>query len=120
MKYLRITVCGIAMLFMANGLAQTVSAQIPALSDCSNMTSQQLANFAKKDFLQDRLPRWDETKKALGSGNPVVWVNENDIVAKGDSRIVPLKVRGRSSDKQYMVNIDCQKSEISYTEQTVR
>ncbi|PHM46852.1 protein YebF [Xenorhabdus miraniensis] len=83
---------------------------------CKNLTKDQVAAQVKQDFLQNRINRWNEDRKQLGTSKPIAWVNVNDITGDENALQVPLIVRGSKKDKSYNVTIDCQKETINYSE----
>ncbi|KMJ45583.1 protein YebF [Xenorhabdus khoisanae] len=83
---------------------------------CKNLTNDQVAAQVKQDFLQNRINRWSEDRKQLGTSKPIAWVNVNDITGDENALQVPLIVRGSKKDKSYNVTIDCQKETINYSE----
>ncbi|MDC9615327.1 protein YebF [Xenorhabdus khoisanae] len=83
---------------------------------CKNLTKDQVAAQVKQDFLQNRINRWSEDRKQLGTSKPIAWVNVNDITGDENALQVPLIVRGSKKDKSYNVTIDCQKETINYSE----
>ncbi|MFO6295975.1 protein YebF [Rahnella selenatireducens] len=103
-----------------SGLVQTAQADEPevrtaTVTPCANATKDELAALVKRDFLQNRIPRWDTDKKALGTSTPVAWVDAGSISGDNKKWDIPLKVRGDHADKTYDVTLNCQLGEISYS-----
>ncbi|WP_029818027.1 protein YebF, partial [Yersinia pestis] len=86
--------------------------KVPA---CIGLNQSQVATQVKRDFLQNRIPRWEADKKQLGTDKPVVWINVVDIIGKDDIWQVPLIARGNKGDKTYQVVLDCKSGTMTYT-----
>ena len=103
-----------------SGLSQIAQADEPevrtaTVTPCSTATKEDVAALVKRDFLQNRIPRWDADKKALGTSTPVAWVVTDSISGSNAKWNVPLTVRGDQTDKTYQVTLNCQIGEISYS-----
>ncbi|AJJ29073.1 TPA: protein YebF [Yersinia enterocolitica] len=107
-------------LIVASGLLGVIShvqaqeprvAKVPA---CTGLTPSQVATQVKRDFLQNRITRWEADKKGLGTDSPVVWISTVDITGKDDIWQVPLTARGKKGDKTYQVVLDCKAGTITY------
>ncbi len=83
------------------------------VSPCPDLNAPQVAELIKQDYTQNRFPRADDDKKALGE-TIVTQVNPEDITGSGDNWQAPLKIRGQSADRAFAVTLDCQAGEISY------
>ncbi|MBC8953697.1 protein YebF [Xenorhabdus sp. PB62.4] len=94
----------------------TENERVAKFISCKNLTKDQVAAQVKQDFLQNRINRWNEDRKQLGTSKPIAWVNVNDITGDENALQVPLIVRGSKKDKSYNVTIDCQKETINYSE----
>ncbi|OCQ52838.1 Colicin-M immunity protein [Photorhabdus australis subsp. thailandensis] len=92
------------------------SKRVDKFISCDNLTKSQIAAQVKRDFLQNRINRWLEDRKQLGTSTPVAWINVENITADKDVLGVPLTVRGSKRDKDYRVIVDCQQNTISYNE----
>ncbi|WP_036769769.1 protein YebF [Photorhabdus australis] len=92
------------------------SKRVDKFISCDNLTKSQIAAQVKRDFLQNRINRWLEDRKQLGTSTPVAWINVENITADKDVLGVPLTVRGSKRDKDYRVVVDCQQNTISYNE----
>ncbi|WP_413738670.1 YebF family protein [Sodalis sp. RH21] len=96
--------------------AQSKKGQPPRtfkVSPCPDLNAPQVAELIKQDYTQNRFPRADDDKKALGE-TIVTQVNPEDITGSGDNWQAPLKIRGQSADRAFAVTLDCQAGEISY------
>ncbi|MDR5610124.1 MAG: protein YebF [Arsenophonus sp.] len=82
--------------------------------NCDNLNPQQIGAKVKNDFIQTRLPNWNEDKKLLGSSNVVAWINNNNITAIKHGYRIPLSVRGVKKDVSYQVIVNCQDETITY------
>ncbi|CAQ83935.1 MULTISPECIES: protein YebF [Photorhabdus] len=114
----RVGLSGAALLFT---ISFTVSAvpetkRVDKFVSCDNLTKSQIAAQVKRDFLQNRINRWSEDRKQLGTSTPVAWINVENITADKDVLEVPLTVRGSKHDKDYRVVVNCQQNTISYSE----
>src|SRR5688572_6587282 len=103
-----------------SGLSEFAQADEPevrtaTVTPCSTATKEDVAALVKRDFLQNRIPRWDADKKVLGTSTPVAWVVTDSISGSNAGWNVPLKVRGDHTDKTYQVTLNCQIGEISYS-----
>ncbi|ADW74484.1 MULTISPECIES: protein YebF [Rahnella] len=103
-----------------SGLSQVAQADEPevrtaTVTPCSTATKDEVAALVKRDFLQNRIPRWDADKKVLGTSTPVAWVVTDSISGNNARWNIPLKVRGDHTDKTYQVTLNCQIGEISYS-----
>ncbi|WP_350305302.1 protein YebF [Photorhabdus viridis] len=109
---------GAALLLTVSFAASAVSEgkRVDKFVSCDNLTKSQIVAQVKRDFLQNRINRWSEDKKQLGTSTPVAWVNEENITGDKDILKVPLTVRGSKRDKDYRVVVDCQQNTISYGE----
>ncbi|TKI08231.1 protein YebF [Martelella alba] len=85
------------------------------VSACPDLNAIQVADLIKQDYTENRFPRFEDDKQALGSDNIVAWVNPEDVTGTGDDWQAPLQVRGAAADRSYQVSLDCQKGEISYS-----
>ncbi|EIR77930.1 protein yebF [Yersinia pestis PY-34] len=100
------------------GMMGSVHAQEPRVVKvpaCIGLNQSQVATQVKRDFLQNRIPRWEADKKQLGTDKPVVWINVVDIIGKDDIWQVPLIARGNKGDKTYQVVLDCKSGTMTYT-----
>lgn len=84
-----------------------------AFVSCQNLTEPQIAAQVKKDFINNRLPRWADEKAILGK-KAIAWVNDNDVTKTDSGYTIPLTVRGSKSDLQYRVAVDCEQDTITY------
>ncbi|MGL4860058.1 MAG: protein YebF [Enterobacteriaceae bacterium] len=84
------------------------------IADCSKFKQPEVATMVKNDFLRNRLPGWDNDKRQLGKGDPVAWINQDEISHHEGVWQITLSVRGSSSDKRYDVTVDCNKGQITY------
>lgn len=98
-------------------LAQAAESEIrtATVAPCSNAGKDEIAALVKRDYLQNRIPRWDTDKKTLGTSTPVAWVVPDSISGDNAKWNIPLKVRGDHTDKTYQVTLNCQLGEISYS-----
>lgn len=83
-------------------------------ANCTNIDNDQIAVRVKNDYLQNRLPRWQDDKKLLGS-KPVANINANEVVKNGNNYQVTLGVRGARTDLRYNVAVNCDDNTITYT-----
>ncbi|MGG8470212.1 protein YebF [Rahnella sp. PAMC25617] len=103
-----------------SSLSQVAQADEPevrtaTVTPCATATKDDVAALVKRDFLQNRIPRWDADKKVLGTSTPVAWVVTDSISGSNAKWDIPLKVRGDHTDKTYQVTLNCQIGEISYS-----
>ncbi|KAA1186388.1 protein YebF [Photorhabdus heterorhabditis] len=114
----RVGLSGAALLFTVSFtvFAVSESKRVDKFVSCNNLTKSQIAAQVKRDFLQNRINRWSEDRKQLGTSTPVAWVNAENITGDKDVLKVPLTVRGSKRDKDYRVIVDCQQNTISYSE----
>ncbi|AKA37460.1 hypothetical protein NE897_01705 [Yersinia ruckeri] len=110
-----------AMVVMLGSMSVSAQTQEPQqrmakLPACVGLNSAQVAAQVKRDFLQNRIVRWDNDKKILGTDAPVVWVSPDDIMGKDDIWEVPLTVRGTKASKNYDVMLNCVEGTISYSQ----
>lgn len=82
-------------------------------ASCVNLDKEQLATRVKNDYLLNRLPRWQDDKKALGP-KPVANINANDVIKRDNSYHVILNVRGARTDLRYNVEVNCDDNKITY------
>ncbi|CNE96522.1 protein YebF [Yersinia nurmii] len=85
------------------------------LPTCVGLTQAKVATQVKRDFLQNRIVRWESDKKLLGTATPVAWVSPDDINGKDDIWEVPLTVRGTKANKSYDVVLNCVEGTITYS-----
>ncbi|CAI0765381.1 protein YebF [Serratia entomophila] len=83
---------------------------------CAGLQPAEVAAQVKRDFLQNRITRWESDKKLLGTATPIAWVSPDAISGKDQVWQVPLTVRGTRLDKIYNVTLDCNSGEITYGE----
>ncbi|OVZ91164.1 hypothetical protein CBW58_14465 [Yersinia frederiksenii] len=98
-------------------ITHSVQAQEPRVAKvpaCTGLNQSQVATQVKRDFLQNRITRWEADKKQLGTDSPVVWISAVDITGKDDVWQVPLTARGNKGDKTYQVVLDCKAGSITY------
>ncbi|AHM74393.2 hypothetical protein LC20_03140 [Yersinia hibernica] len=103
------------------GVISSVQAQEPRVAKvptCTGLNQSQVATQVKRDFLQNRITRWETDKKLLGTDSPVVWISAADITGKDDVWQVPLTARGGKGDKTYQAVLDCKAGTITYTLRT--
>ncbi|NHB91308.1 protein YebF [Photorhabdus cinerea] len=114
----RVGLSGAALLFTVSFavFAVSESKRVDKFVSCNNLTKSQIAAQVKRDFLQNRINRWSEDRKQLGTSTPVAWVNAENITGDKEVLKVPLTVRGSKRDKDYKVIVDCQQNTISYSE----
>lgn len=103
-----------------SGMSQMAQAAEPevrtaTVAPCSTASKDEIAALVKRDFLQNRIPRWDADKKTLGTSTPVAWVVPDSISGDNARWEIPLKVRGDHTDTTYQVTLNCQLGEISYS-----
>ncbi|GBU13202.1 hypothetical protein AwEntero_18030 [Enterobacterales bacterium] len=84
------------------------------VTPCGNASKDEIAALVKRDFLQNRITRWDADKKLLGTSTPVVWISSDSITGDNAKWNIPVKVRGDRTDKTYPVTLNCQLGEITY------
>ncbi|MEQ4922304.1 protein YebF [Proteus hauseri] len=82
-------------------------------ASCINLDKDQLATRVKNDYLQNRLPRWQDDKKELGP-KPVVTINANDVIKMDNNYHITLNVRGARTDLRYNVEVNCDEKKITY------
>lgn len=97
-------------------VAQAAEADIrtATIAPCNNVSKDEVAALVKRDFLQNRITRWDEDKKLLGTSTPVVWISTDSITGDSAKWNVPVKARGNRAEKTYPVTLNCQLGEITY------
>ncbi|MFI8415675.1 protein YebF [Serratia sp. NPDC078593] len=108
------SILAVALLAMATS-AQAQQVRTAKVAPCTGLQAPDIAAQVKRDFLQNRITRWDADKKQLGTDKPIAWVNPDAIVSKDDVWQLPLTVRGSKLDKIYRVTLNCKSGEISYT-----
>jgi hypothetical protein len=84
------------------------------IAPCNNASKDEVAALVKRDFLQNRITRWDEDKKLLGTSTPVVWISTDSITGDSANWRVPVKARGNRAEKTYPVTLNCQLGQITY------
>ena len=109
----------IALLAMM-GASTTVWAQdheqrTAKVGQCEGLQPADIAAQVKRDFLQNRITRWESDKKLLGTATPIAWVSPDAISGKDQVWQVPLTVRGTKADKTYNVTLNCNTGEIAYS-----
>ncbi|WP_193015159.1 protein YebF [Proteus sp. FME41] len=82
-------------------------------ASCINLDNNQLVTRVKNDYLQNRLPRWQEDKKALGP-KPVASINANEVIKMDNNYQMILNVRGARTDLRYNVQVNCDDNTITY------
>ncbi|MEQ4986880.1 protein YebF [Proteus vulgaris] len=82
-------------------------------ASCVNLDNNQLVARVKNDYLQNRLPRWQEDKKALGP-KPVASINANEVIKMDNNYQMVLNVRGARTDLRYNVQVNCDENTITY------
>ncbi|MBQ0215428.1 protein YebF [Proteus vulgaris] len=82
-------------------------------ASCVNLDNNQLVTRVKNDYLQNRLPRWQEDKKALGP-KPVASINANEVIKMDNNYQMVLNVRGARTDLRYNVQVNCDENTITY------
>ena len=87
-----------------SGMSQMAQAAEPevrtaTVAPCSTASKDEIAALVKRDFLQNRIPRWDADKKTLGTSTPVAWVVPDSISGDTARWEIPLNVRGDPTDK---------------------
>lgn len=82
-------------------------------ASCVNLDNNQLVTRVKNDYLQNRLPRWQEDKKALGL-KPVASINANEVIKMDNNYQMVLNVRGARTDLRYNVQVNCDENTITY------
>ncbi|CAI2465103.1 Uncharacterised protein [Serratia ficaria] len=106
----------IALLTMA-GLSTAAQAQeqrTAKVAQCAGLQPAEVAAQVKRDFLQNRITRWEADKKLLGTATPIAWVSPDAISGKDQVWQVPLRVRGTRLDMTYHVTLNCNSGEITY------
>lgn len=86
------------------------------VGQCAGLDTSGVAAQVKRDYLQNRITRWESDKQFLGTATPIVWISPESITGKDDVWQVPLSVRGDKGDKSYSVTLNCQTGEIRYSE----
>lgn len=82
----------VALLAMA-GLTTTVQAQeqrSAKVAQCQGLQPADVAAQVKRDFLQNRITRWESDKKLLGTATPIAWISPEAITGKDAVWQVPL------------------------------
>lgn len=86
--------------------------------NCYQTSDEQVQTFVKNDFLQ-RMKRWDDDAKLLGTRTPeITWEKiertppENKI--KQDILLLPFKAKGPNSTKRYFGMYQCEKGYVEY------
>lgn len=108
----------IALLAMA-GLSTVVQAQeqrSAKIAPCAGLQPADVAAQVKRDFLQNRIPRWEADIKLLGTTTPIAWISPEAISGKDQVWQVSLTVRGTQTDKTYNITLNCRSGEISYSD----
>lgn len=100
--------------FLSSAQAEEQPIRTAKISSCLNMSKSELAAMVKRDFLQNRITRWDVDKKLLGTSKPVVWITPESIQGDSTNWSIPVKVRGGLTDRTYPVTLNCQSGEIDY------
>ncbi|HIE0441260.1 protein YebF [Serratia marcescens] len=113
------TALAIALLAMM-GASTAVWAQVQEqrsakVGQCAGLQPADIAAQVKRDFLQNRITRWEADKKLLGTATPIAWVSPDAITGKEQVWQVPLTVRGTKVDKTYNVTLNCNTGEIAYS-----
>lgn len=101
------------------GLLTAVQAQEPhsaKIVQCAGLQPAEVAAQVKRDFLQNRIPRWKADKKLLGTTTPIAWISPQAISGKDQVWQVSLTVRGTQQDKTYNVTLNCRSGDISYSD----
>jgi len=115
----KMTVSALVAVAALSGAVQMAQAAEPeirtaTLAPCNNAGKDEVAALVKRDFLQNRITRWDDDKKLLGTSTPVVWISADSITGDSAKWSVPVKARGNRSEKTYPVTLNCQLGEITY------
>lgn len=84
------------------------------IAPCANASQDEIAALVKRDYLQNRITRWQSDKTLFGTQAPVVWVVASSITGSASDWQVPLKVSGNKTQKTYNVRLNCQAGEINY------
>ncbi|WIV87070.1 protein YebF [Proteus appendicitidis] len=82
-------------------------------ASCVNLDNNQLVTRVKNDFLQNRLPRWQDDKNTLGP-KPVASINANEVIKMDNNYQMVLNVRGARTDLRYNVQVNCDDNTITY------
>lgn len=101
---------------VATAQAQEQEQRTAKIGQCVGLKAADAGAQVKRDFLQNRITRWESDKRLLGTATPVAWVSQDAITGKGDVWQVLLTVRGTKLDKTYQVTLDCQTGDIRYSE----
>ncbi|MBG3080409.1 hypothetical protein I4632_09300 [Proteus mirabilis] len=113
-------ILGIALLLVVSFGASAESVDVnkdvvrsAPFASCVNLDNNQLVARVKNDYLQNRLPRWQEDKKALGP-KPVASINANEVIKMDNNYQMVLNVRGARTDLRYNVQVNCDENTITY------
>ena len=95
--------------------AQDQEQRTAKVGQCAGLQPADIAAQVKRDFLQNRITRWEADKNCWAQLPPIAWVSPDAITGKEQVWQVPLTVRGTKVDKTYNVTLNCNTGEIAYS-----
>lgn len=81
---------------------------------CDTLTFEQATNVISKDYLEYRMPRWDQDSGKLGTTKPKLEFHRESS-QRPDAFFVAFKATGPKGSIEYFATYECKKNNIEYS-----
>lgn len=112
MKQIGIALCAVCLVTSFTSTA--AESNKVTIAKCEGVDAETIANSIKNDYQQKRIVRWPGHREKLGQADPIIWINSKEITGNNDRWKVPMTVRGKNTDIQYNVVVDCKAGTADY------
>lgn len=81
---------------------------------CNDYSQTEVIDAVKNDFLKNRMPTWTTDSEYLGTNEPNIIFDKEDI-SISDAYLIPFIAKGKSTEIKYFAIYSCKNGNIEYS-----